>query len=95
VEEFLKQLESLSEEAQLHLKPLDKKKQRLLTHTHKLDFLEQLKETTEPPLVFHLSAVVLYAQVFNLALHIPGTHLHSHDDLSLSLSLARSTHIGC
>ncbi|ELR16424.1 uncharacterized protein ACA1_359590 [Acanthamoeba castellanii str. Neff] len=72
VEEFLKQLESLSEEAQLHLKPLDKKKQRLLTHTHKLDFLEQLKEVTEPPLAFHLAAVVLYAQVFNLALHIPG-----------------------
>ncbi len=74
VEEFLRQLESLSEEAQLHLKPLDKKKQRLLTHTHKLDFLEQLKEATEPPLAFHLAAVVLYAQVFNLALHIPGTY---------------------
>jgi hypothetical protein len=92
VEEFLKQLESLSEEAQLHLKPLDKKKQRLLTHTHKLDFLEQLKETTEPPLVFHLSAVVLYAQVFNLALHIPGT---LHYDLSLSRSLDTLLTLGC
>lgn len=74
VDEFLQQLESFSEEAQLHLKPLDKKKQRLLTHTHKLDFLEQLKEANEPPIVFHLCTVVLYAHVFNIPLHLPGTN---------------------
>lgn len=77
VDVFLQRLENLSEEAQLHLKPLDKKKQRLLTHTHKLDFLEQLKEATEPPLVFHLSTAILYAQLFNLALHMPGRLAHS------------------
>ncbi len=72
VDEFMNRLEEISEACQLHLKPLDKKKQRLITYTHKLDWLEQLKEATEHSMIFYLCILILYVQVNNLALHIPG-----------------------
>eukprot|EP01087_Luapelamoeba_hula_P018069 TRINITY_DN5773_c0_g1_i3.p1 TRINITY_DN5773_c0_g1~~TRINITY_DN5773_c0_g1_i3.p1 ORF type:complete len:284 (-),score=47.41 TRINITY_DN5773_c0_g1_i3:69-920(-) len=73
VEDFLAGLEKVAGTCQIHLKKLDKKKLRSIAHAHRLDFLAQMRETSDPATVLHLATVACYAGMTGLALHIPGS----------------------
>ena len=54
------------------IKKIDKKKDRQLIIQHKQKLLQQLKETAEPALLLHLTALVLYTAVSGCILHASG-----------------------
>eukprot|EP01090_Pellita_catalonica_P002812 TRINITY_DN1242_c0_g1_i1.p1 TRINITY_DN1242_c0_g1~~TRINITY_DN1242_c0_g1_i1.p1 ORF type:complete len:728 (+),score=175.51 TRINITY_DN1242_c0_g1_i1:68-2251(+) len=72
-ESFLEELTSFGEEYQLVFKSLSKKAFQNVLHKRKMGMIRQLKGTTDPAAVYHLSCVLIYAKVKHALLHVPGS----------------------
>lgn len=57
------------------LKKIDKKKDRILIHSHKLKLLDQLQLTTDPALVFHVAILIIFTVATQNMIHASGRHV--------------------
>uniref|UniRef100_A0A8C9W2M6 E3 UFM1-protein ligase 1 n=1 Tax=Scleropages formosus TaxID=113540 RepID=A0A8C9W2M6_SCLFO len=72
IEDFLIYLEPCVEVCGFMLKKGDKKRERQALFQHRQALMEQLKMTEDPALVLHLTSVLLFQQIHQCALHVPG-----------------------
>ncbi|XP_006626223.2 E3 UFM1-protein ligase 1 [Lepisosteus oculatus] len=72
IEDFLTNLEAVSEVCGIMLKKGDKKKERQALFQHRQALTEQLKVTEDPALVLHLTSVLLFQFTTHCMLHAPG-----------------------
>ncbi|MGH0140879.1 UNVERIFIED_CONTAM: hypothetical protein FKN15_010924, partial [Acipenser sinensis] len=72
LEEFLTNLDSVTEVCGIMLKKGDKKRERQALFQHRQALIEQLKVTEDPALVLHLTSVLLFQFSTNCMLHAPG-----------------------
>ncbi|KAG2467744.1 E3 UFM1-protein ligase 1 [Polypterus senegalus] len=71
-EEFLLNLELVTEICGIMLKKGDKKKERQALFQHRQALMEQLKVTEDPAFVLHLTSVLMFQFYTNCMLHAPG-----------------------
>jgi len=74
LDEFFEHLETMasSEYCDVLLKKVDKKKERQLTFNHRQALADQLDRETEPAIVLHLTAVILFQHSTSCIVHTPG-----------------------
>ncbi|KAL9897052.1 UFM1 specific ligase 1 isoform 1-T2 [Glossina fuscipes fuscipes] len=72
VDEFVLATETLLKSCSMIIKKVDKKKDRQLITQHREKLLEQLKQQTEPAVILHLTALVLFTTITGCILHASG-----------------------
>uniref|UniRef100_A0A182NTH3 E3 UFM1-protein ligase 1 homolog n=1 Tax=Anopheles dirus TaxID=7168 RepID=A0A182NTH3_9DIPT len=75
VEEFLEKTDKAMQACSMMLKKIDKKKDRNLILCHKHGLLEQLTNCTDPALVLHLAALIIFTVATQTMLHASGRHV--------------------
>uniref|UniRef100_A0A182PCX5 E3 UFM1-protein ligase 1 homolog n=1 Tax=Anopheles epiroticus TaxID=199890 RepID=A0A182PCX5_9DIPT len=75
VEDFLDKTEKTMQACSMMLKKIDKKKDRNLILCHKHGLLEQLTNCTDPALVLHLAALIIFTISTQTMLHASGRHV--------------------
>uniref|UniRef100_A0A182IMR2 E3 UFM1-protein ligase 1 homolog n=1 Tax=Anopheles atroparvus TaxID=41427 RepID=A0A182IMR2_ANOAO len=75
VDAFLETTEKALQACSMMLKKVDKKKDRNLILSHKHGLLEQLANCTDPALVLHLAALIIFTISTQTMLHASGRHV--------------------
>lgn len=75
IEEFLLAAENALQACSMILKKIDKKKDRILIHSHKLGLLDQLAVCTEPATVLHLAVLIIFTTSTQNMIHASGRHV--------------------
>lgn len=75
IEEFVTAAETALQACSMILRKVDKKKDRTLIMCHKHELLERLEKETDPPLVLHLTALVVFTVAHQAILHASGRHV--------------------
>lgn len=57
------------------VKKIDKKKDRILIHSHKLGLLDQLAVCTDPATVLHLALLIMFTSSTQNMIHASGRHV--------------------
>eukprot|EP00040_Diaphanoeca_grandis_P030010 m.176742 g.176742 ORF g.176742 m.176742 type:complete len:750 (+) comp31855_c1_seq4:74-2323(+) len=72
IDSYMDPLEDVAEDAGFVCKRNDKKRDRQVLFNHKLALLKALETETNPPMVLHLVAVLLFQAATGSMLHAPG-----------------------
>uniref|UniRef100_A0A1A9W1K1 E3 UFM1-protein ligase 1 homolog n=1 Tax=Glossina brevipalpis TaxID=37001 RepID=A0A1A9W1K1_9MUSC len=72
VDDFVVATEVLLKSCSMIIKKVDKKKDRQLIIQHREKLLEQLKQQTEPAVILHLTALILFTTITGCILHASG-----------------------
>lgn len=72
IDDFITATEAVLKTCSMIVKKVDKKKDRQLIVQHKEKLCQQLQEATDPALVLHLTALILFTTVTGGILHASG-----------------------
>lgn len=72
IDEFVLATEAVLKVCSMIVKKVDKKKDRQLIVQHREKLLEQLQQCSEPALILHLTALILFTTISGCILHASG-----------------------
>lgn len=72
IDDFVVATESVLKICSMIVKKVDKKKDRQLILQHREKLLEQLQQCSEPALILHLTALILFTTITGCILHASG-----------------------
>lgn len=72
IDDFVLATEAVLKTCSMIVKKVDKKKERPLILQHREKLLEQLQQCSEPALILHLSALILFTTLSGCILHASG-----------------------
>ncbi|XP_023306543.2 E3 UFM1-protein ligase 1 homolog [Lucilia cuprina] len=72
IDEFVLATEAVLKTCSMIVKKVDKKKERPLIIQHREKLLEQLQQCSEPALILHLTALILFTTITGCILHASG-----------------------
>lgn len=75
IDDFLLAAENALQACSMILKKIDKKKDRIVIHSHKLGLLDQLALCNDPATVLHLAVLIIFTTATQNMVHASGRHV--------------------